>query len=231
MTSDEYLKLCEPYMADANELSEAVKEYNMGRTELQKELNNRTVTVRKSVGGKTIHRGFYCPSLVKDIVIGNCKRGRLSKSDAAKADYLHYFDADNKHIATRMVHMENDDIEFIIQVGNKSLGLSYSGKRLENVSICEYDEDGRILKYIYASSDMFQIEKEIYVYEKDKLVVNHSTMLNCKPVILLLDRYDFNVENGYLKNYTVEVFGTENLEKEDLEGRTFDVKIKRKVQI
>lgn len=30
-------------------------------------------------GGESIHRGYYCPSLVYDLVVGNVKRGRLYK--------------------------------------------------------------------------------------------------------------------------------------------------------
>lgn len=229
MTSEEYAMLCAPYIAEANELSEIVKSYNPGRAKLENDLDKRTVAVKKSIGGKAIHRGYYCPSLIQDIVIGNVKRGRICKSDTSSADYLYCFDDNNKHIATKIAHAEGDDIEFIIYDSNKAISVYYSGKRLENVSLCEYDDNGRILKYIYASSNMFEVKKEEYEYSDNKLVVNYSNLLNCDPTILSLNKYVFNVENGFLRDYTVEMLDTEDVSKEDLDGRFFEVKIKRKI--
>lgn len=42
-------------------------------------INQEIIKVEYTKGGETIHRGFYCPSLVKDLIVGNLKRGKLLK--------------------------------------------------------------------------------------------------------------------------------------------------------
>ncbi len=37
------------------------------------------------LGGELMHRGYYCPSLIEDVVVGNTKRGRISKRTTSKA--------------------------------------------------------------------------------------------------------------------------------------------------
>ena len=52
------------------------KEEHEERMQKCKELVN---TYQYAVGGELLHRGYYCPSPVKDIVMGNCNRGKMIK--------------------------------------------------------------------------------------------------------------------------------------------------------
>lgn len=60
------------------------------------EIEKRVVKKEFSRGGECLHRGFYCPSPVLDIVIGDCKRGKLIKNPRKTPDFEYWFDADNK---------------------------------------------------------------------------------------------------------------------------------------
>ncbi|MEH6949139.1 hypothetical protein V7068_19130, partial [Bacillus sp. JJ634] len=57
-------------------------------------------------GGETIHRGYYCPSPILDLIVGNAKRGRLlkRKPDFGKFTYEYGFDIDNRMIRVREVN-------------------------------------------------------------------------------------------------------------------------------
>ena len=43
------------------------------------QIDKTVVRREQSSGGECMHRGYYCPSIIEDIVIGNIKRGRLIK--------------------------------------------------------------------------------------------------------------------------------------------------------
>lgn len=230
MTEEEYSELCKPYLAECSAYTDVIKSNKNRKSELHKALMNNTARVEKSIGGKSIHRGFYCPSPVQDIVIGNNNRGRLCRADNPKADYTYYFDSNNKHIATQ----QENRTEYISYYENKSLGLLFSENHFVSISECEYDENGRISSYINIlcnadSDNVFEYDKELYTYNESELIVDHSHLAIFEPMVLSLNKYIFSIENGYLKSYRVDVFDTENISKTPLKSRTYKVKIKRKI--
>ena len=236
MTEQEYQEQCVPYLEEASRISEIIKAEKERAEALQSDLAAKTVREERSRGGETIHRGFYCPSLIADIVIGNCKRGSLCKEDHPKAIYTHYFDGDDRHIATKQEDYGIASTEYILHSDNKSLGIMFDeDDQIVTVAECEYDGNGRIIKYIYALCDstknaVVQCDKELYTYSGDKVIVDTSSLLRAaSPVILTLNKYVFQIEAGYLKSYTLEVFQSEDISHEPLDSRTYQVKIKRKI--
>lgn len=51
-----------------------------------------------AVGARYLHRGYYCPSPFRDILISNARRGRLLKRPTSRSTPSHryFFDSDNK---------------------------------------------------------------------------------------------------------------------------------------
>lgn len=235
MTEEDYNAFCEPYLKEASAFTDLIKAQKGNKQLLEKSLLEHAFREEKSRGGENIHRGFYCPSLIQDIVVGNCKRGSLCKSNNPKATYTHYFDSNNNHIATRRQEGKFIATEYILYDNNKSLGIMFDDmNQLETIAECEYDEDGRILKYVLALCDtkndtVIEFYKEFYTYSKENIVVETSN-LNCNisPVLLSLNKYSFRVESGLLKKYTVEVFDNEDISGQPLNTRCYNVKIKRK---
>ena len=45
----------------------------------------------RSVSGSTLHRGFYCPSPVQDIIVGNRKRGKLLRRETKRSNVSHRY--------------------------------------------------------------------------------------------------------------------------------------------
>lgn len=72
------------------------------RTLTEKEI----VNVQYSEGGETIHRGYYCPSPVLDLIVGGLKRGKLykRKPDFGKYSYEYCFDSNNRLILVKGVN-------------------------------------------------------------------------------------------------------------------------------
>lgn len=62
------------------------KEYSPRYNELYSKVTSNIVRKEYSSKGSEIHRGFYCPSPVQDVVIGNCKEEGFLK---IKTNYHH----------------------------------------------------------------------------------------------------------------------------------------------
>ena len=229
MTEEEYDTLCVPYRLECERMAEIMKENGGRQNELDIALKSNTAEIKYSAGGETLYRGFFCPSLIEDIVVGNCNRGRMCKADNPRATGTHYFDNHKKHIGTA----QNGPKEYISYCGNKSLGLQYCGGELLEIAECEYDDAGRILTYIRALCDahnnsVTEYNKETYTYTEGKMIVEWSRY-NPPVSLLSVNKYVFAVENGYLTEYVVEISDLEDISGEPLEGRTYKVKRKRKI--
>lgn len=118
-------------------------------------------------GGECIHRGYYCPSPVKDILIGNLNRGKLLKTQrsADTADYCFYFDKDKLVMVDEYaVFPERGRVlysrEFILRDGDIEIAPTYEfglggSIGLTGISICEFipitkrlRSSGKLLRYI-----------------------------------------------------------------------------------
>ena len=119
-------------------------------------------------GGECIHRGYYCPSPVKDILIGNLNRGKLLKTQrsAGTADYCFYFDKDKLVMVDKYaVFPERGRVlysrEFILRDGDIEIASTYEFRRsghieLTGISICKFipinkvqRSSGKLLQYIH----------------------------------------------------------------------------------
>lgn len=236
MTEEEYNEFCKPYLSECNAFIDVIKTQKNRKKELENTLRQNVARTEYSAGGQSTHRGFYCPSLIQDIVIGNSKRGRLCKADDPKVVYTHYFDINNRHIAVEWGGGGSIGYISYDENKNKTLSVQFCGDELSTISECKYDACGKISSYIHLLCDSFhdrvdQYDKELYTYTENKLIVEFSSLFICSPMAPLfsLSKYVFTVENGYLKEYTVEVFDMEDLSSDPLEDRTHKVKIKRKI--
>lgn len=233
LTEESYSALCKPYQEECGEFTEIYDAHIGRRAELQAELEGKIAREEKSIGGESIYRGLYCPSPVRDIVVGNCKRGKHCRPGNPKASYTYYFDREDRLIAVRK-DCSFDTMEYISYHGDRSVGIQFNGDHLEMVCVSEYDAQGRIVSnkevlFYPCSREVYQCEKELYTYADDTLIVEHSYLTQGNPPNLSLNRYVFAVEDGYLKSYVVEVFDTKDVRDEPLKGRAFSVKLKRKI--
>lgn len=233
-TEEEYRAFCRPDIEKSKRYAELAKSQKGLREKYERDFNSLDKTERYGKGGETIHRGYFCPSLIRDIVIGGCKRGRLCKSKEAKPTYTYYFDRDDRLIAVKHGH----DTEFITYDKNRSLGVLYHHDCPETISECEYDEAGRITKYVFLLCDddgnLLQYEKEAYTYAADAMTVtqswlNESGLSENSRMHLSVNRYTFTVKDGYLTSYATDIFDCEDITAEPTADRSRRITLKRKI--
>lgn len=111
-------------------------------------------------GGEFFHRGYYFPSPIFDLVIGNANRGKLLKRPRKDAiyDYIYYKDKDgnlimvDKNLGDTDADKELCYREFIIKSGSREIAPCFNfDKFLDQIniasfSLCEY-RDGKIVLY------------------------------------------------------------------------------------
>ena len=200
----------------------------------------RVVRYEYGRGGETLHRGYYCPSLISDIVIGNQKRGNLLKRKTKKpADYIFGFDEKDHLIMVK--HYFSCDIwslEMIYQEESEEIGVTvFSGEDTSFIlSRCVYDRD-RIMEYDLFYDDgqdmrrdknhkkRFSEERhEKYSYFPEKLVVDFSdfsSVTNLKKIPH--EVFSFGLEGKKLTSYTIEQYEGETRIPSVWDGRIWKV--------
>lgn len=211
------------------------KEEHKKQMQLCKDQANRSEC---SMGGEVLHRGYYCPSLIRDIVTGNCNRGRIVKRMTEKAkqniSFEYGFHDDKILFAKRKDGKQIYESEYISYYGNKQIGYSYDKEmNLRAISECIY-LNGKIMSYflVYVNYDnsIDRCEKEIYEYKNGML---HSAILYLMQTSNSCDheKYVFDHDaDGFLSSYKCIEYEN-GVEKEDYywKDHIFKVYKKRKV--
>ena len=180
------------------------------------EIQKTVVRREQATGGACMHRGYYCPSIIEDIVIGNIKRGRLIKKlSKRKIDYTYGFDALDR-LVTVINHTEVGDIyEYILHIGYEQYGVQYGysfGKEyLHLISKCSY-VDNKLTSYEqylckYLSKGFAEYFGEFYHYQEEEMDVESVYFFNRPAGESYLSRnrkYEFRISNGFLTDYIAD---------------------------
>lgn len=178
---------------------------------------------REACAGGDLHRGFYCPSMIQDIVISGINRGKLCDPADKAAAFTYSFDAQNRLIG---VHT-GDTMEYIRWEGNISTGAIFDSHGVSAVCECKYDEQGRILRYSFLLHGSCCIH-EVYTYEDGAMAVD-LIGYHDSSALLTEDRWRFTVEDGMLKDCIAEICSGADLRSTPVEDRTVPVKIVRRI--
>lgn len=199
------------------------------------EASSAVIYQQYGVGGTCIHRGYYCPSLIADIIVGNVSRGKLTKKllVGAKPDYMFGFDTDGYLRVVRQA----DRCEYIIYQAESEIGIALSNHGdVETISECKYKED-ELISYSWGlydplKGDISEFVKEEYTYLPNQLVVNWFRLFNsCEVRTYQHNKYSFELENGYLASYKIEQFSGKTKIASAWDGHVFKVAKKRRIQI
>ncbi len=242
--SEENLKNCGPFEQLNQKYVSLQKRYASSFHELYKDIESKVYRREYSKGGN-FHRGFYSPS-AKDLVIGNCNRGKLLKRPPKDSnyDYEYLFDNQNNLICvykysnykdvpklatTELFTYEQGVLLSLIFNSDNSHSLSF-------VSECQY-KNGLLTRYENALCELFyggkgctEINVETYEYKNDLL----SSFCWCiyMPSIhsLTQEQYTFNRDmEGYLSTFTVKQLGGFKPKTNfDLDSVIYKVNVKRK---
>lgn len=236
LRSDENKRVCEPYLLECQRFSEIAMQYKDTCEGLYTTLQAKVSNEKYSVGGESLHRGYYCPSPILDIVSGNCNRGKLLKrlTIKSKPTYKYGFDND-KLIVINSIHTDKNEI--IVRKDKLEIGIVFSKEfGIQTISECTHI-NGQIASYTVCLYDPFEnrvvdYKKEDYQYSSEGLsVVDIFSFLNSKNApILQHQQYHFLHDNeGYLSKYTVINYEGEFVKPSVWDNHTFDISIKRKI--
>lgn len=199
------------------------------------EVGKKVVSEQYGFGGECLHRGYYCPSLILDIVVGNLKRGRVQrhKSNIKHHTYTYKFNNENKLIFIE----QSDSYEFVFchEQYEFGIGVFKDDMQIQYISECQYD-GAKIKSYIFClwnpyEKEIVELAEENYEYSHNKLHVDLSRI--CKSGLSCVEDYEqftFSVVNGFLVSYTVQYCDSNGHEKESVyNNHIFKVKLKRKI--
>lgn len=159
------------FKEDVAELINIKHIYANKRSQLRSKAEKEIVRLEYSKGGETIHRGYFCPSPVFDLIVGGAKRGRLYKRKPApgKYSYEYGFNKDDKLIRSKGIYDEyliyNEAMDIVYGVGFDNRG------EINEVSKCSYD-NGNMIKYercLCWIEENADLHYEEYKYENNKL--------------------------------------------------------------
>ena len=206
-------------------------------------MSKSVVRYQYARGGTNNHRGYYCPSPIRDIVIGNCHRGYLYKTQpkTRQPSFIYGFNAQGELVTTES---ESCGKEFILYINHATIGISYTiseeyGLWIDTITLCEYNEAGQILLYLLCSgpSDdpllMHQYELEMYHYGGEGIetadwyyLLHHDSLYVSHNIFTFQHNAD-----GELSSYTVETrYGIDDVpHKSAVPDHVYEVYVKRKV--
>lgn len=216
-------------------------EYSESYDDLMENITKEIARKEYASNGINIYRGYYCPSLIQDIVVGNLKRGKLLKRITSRSNptYEYCFDKnDNLILVNDLKDGKVIASEFILNENDYSLGVKYvfdcfdSKPNIENISECFYDDTGKMLRYVkgfYSLYSFSEVEFEQYEY-------NEEGLYKAYMMDLVGGYYDYNIyifthnAEGYLSDYlalSAEEFC--NYKNLDLDDYRYKVYVDRKV--
>ncbi len=192
------------YIDKLNELTNLIHLHGNNYEQKFKEFSKNVVRKEYSVGGNCIHRGYFCPSLIYDIVIGGVNRGKLLKrvQKNSKPTYEYGFDSSDNLITVKSSRYS----EFVVRTGNIEYGISFDNfNELHNLTECTYNE-GKLTKLLIAYYDCYQKKikeyyEENYEYLDNELLVK---IIRCSGGLY----FDKDAENDeWINQDAIEEFG------------------------
>lgn len=228
--SEEYRQLCAQQLAACNRLTEVAHRLLENIDAIKDRSESRTIH-REYASGSSLHRGFYCPSPVFDVVVGNTRRGKILKRITSRSNPSHEygFDENGRLLWCRNLHKGMPgQAEYLVYEGNTVYGIALAPDgSLRSISEETY-ENGRIKAYLFASLLSFggefscsNLDCELYGYDSEGLLTYEMVNTLIPPrqdtvpesmrsffgnlipgPLCRRSKYRFRRENGYLVSYT-----------------------------
>lgn len=174
---------------------------------------------------KALPRGFFCPSPIADVVMGQTKRGRLCNQIGQKGRFYKYCFDDKGNMRAIFIY-ENKQlvgVEQILSFGYVEYGIEYIydghfvSEYSPSFSECIYNENDQIIRYTNcvlnpSNNNISEITQEQYFYEGKQLIENNKVYVMApmdifnffsNKFICRKDIFCYKSENGKLLEYTV----------------------------
>ena len=125
LKSEENLKICKPFIDESEKLAEIKNEYLPKCRGIYSDFSNH-VSKKEYASDSELHRGYYCPDIISDMVIGNCHRGKLYKRLTSKTKPCFEYGFDSENRLTVVNFPGYDDHEIILYDGKSTVGILFS---------------------------------------------------------------------------------------------------------
>lgn len=181
----------------------------------------------------SLHRGFYHPSPIYDIVVGNTQRGRIHKAKPDQTKITHRFlygadgslDCVETYSQGRVAYVEH-----LYYDGDMRLGVSID-KNNRIAAVCEERfaknqlVDFFILNCVFIDEhyECYSARSEHYLYNDSGLCECDFVVISPKSGSMIQKKYRFNREDGMLTSYT------DALASNAKTPRVYSIKKKRKI--
>lgn len=185
-----------------------------------------------SKGGKTIHRGYYYPGLVLDLIAIGASRGKLYKRmpKNAKYSYEYTFDKNGKMIKSLKRSEGNcsPTEEYFVYEKDAIISLIFN-HGLEYISKCDFKDD-KLIRYTFlrfTTTNLLGYDCEEYSYENGLLKISdiYNVFIYKNLSHIIHNRQIFERdEEGYIDHY----IGGKVENGEMIEPDIYEVLYKRK---
>ena len=179
-----------------------------------KKLNRMPVTREEICVGSNMHRGFYNPSPVFDIIVGNVKRGRILKKKKNTYSQYYRYSFGTDGLLQRAESIYNGIVattEYIVRDDSTITGVT-----IDDVGLCVVCEeeycDGKLCSCSFMNCYgidntyiCFDFKREIYVYDNCGLCECIEQWLNPNNGYYVNDKYSLvrtnnNIIGAFLKH-------------------------------
>lgn len=218
--SPEYQASCQHFAAECARLEVIARDLYARRDELQAHCDAATVRTEYA-SGSTLHRGFYCPSPVYDLIVGNTHRGKILKriTKASKPSHEYGFDANGRLLYCKSFYMGcHACTEYLVYNESTVYGLNVDRDGRVSTITEETYAQGKLQQFLRClclpTKDGFccqEIDCESYEYDSEGLY--RCTRSHFSPPskdipdvpLYRCDRCLFERKDGFLTGYTSEM--------------------------
>ena len=185
----------------------------------------------------TLHRGYYHPSPVYDLIVGNTKRGKLTRKlpTTNSIVYRYIFDQNGVMRCVDRPHKNAATCpEYLLYMENKRYGITFdyfghlaaiteevfANNQLINFTLANYG-------FVNNNYQCFDFRTESYQYDNKGLALCAYRKLSPQSGMRIIDDIiHFERTNGYLTSYTLF-----HVDQPQQPSKTYPVTKKRKVQM
>ena len=194
--TEEYQKNCQQFILERDRLVKLAECYLSQFDQHKSDFEAAIVRTEYASGSKYLHRGYYCPSLIQDVVVGNVRRGKLLKRFTlrTKTCWEYGFNAEGQLIRCEYLVTKTVAGEECLVVSTREL-LFYEDDRVYGITVQsdgtleaiseEVFQNEKCICYMYCPCTSFKgaircsdIHSECYTYESETMQVqwHHLTI-------------------------------------------------------
>lgn len=204
--SEEYQQLCQRFSSECTRLSLVAQRLYPQIDALKAFCHEHTVRQELAVHCRYMHRGFYCPSPVYDLVIGNARRGNILKrpNSRSKPTHIYGFDSCDRLLWSR--DNELNFTEYLLYEDNAIYGIIVDDDGVLHTLTEEIYQNSRLT--VYHIANFFHRTSEFSCDDLYGEYYEHDEIGLCAAQI-----YNFNTPMTSIPEFLKEMgFGDELLQ-------------------